>query len=111
MLKRQFLNKLVRDRIPEIIEQAGSRYEIEVMPDADYRVALRQKVIEEAQEVAIATSLDELIKELADLQEVIDALYLVEGIERSNVAQVQKKRREQRGGFSRRFRLIWSEIC
>jgi predicted house-cleaning noncanonical NTP pyrophosphatase (MazG superfamily) len=108
--KRQILNKLVRDRIPEIIEQSGNRYDVEVMSEIDYRAALRQKIIEEAQEVAIAASPDELIKELADLQEVIDAILLAEKIKRSDVDQVQEKRRDQRGGFSRRLKLIWSEV-
>ena len=110
MSKRQILNKLVRDRIPEIIEQSGNRYDVEVMSEIDYRAALRQKIIEEAQEVAIAASPDELIKELADLQEVIDAILLAEKIKRSDVDQVQEKRRDQRGGFSRRLKLIWSEV-
>lgn len=62
----RMVNKLVRDRIPDIIEQSGNRYKAEVMSETDYRRALRQKGIEEAQEVA-AASPDELVEELADL--------------------------------------------
>jgi len=70
---RRDYNKLVRDRIPEIIRSGGKQCGIETMPEAEYRQALLQKLVEEAQEARQAAP-DELITELADLQEVIAAL-------------------------------------
>ncbi|HHP7244920.1 MAG TPA: nucleotide pyrophosphohydrolase [Elainellaceae cyanobacterium] len=67
--------KLVRDRIPDIIRASGKECEIEIMADHEYQQALREKVLEEAQEVADASP-DDLMKELADLYEVIDALII-----------------------------------
>ncbi|MEP0772451.1 nucleoside triphosphate pyrophosphohydrolase [Coleofasciculus sp. FACHB-SPT36] len=60
----QEYNKLVRDRIPEIIHQAGRECKVQVMSEAEYHQALRDKLIEEAQEAAEATAQD-LVKELA----------------------------------------------
>ncbi|MCI0711669.1 MAG: nucleoside triphosphate pyrophosphohydrolase [Chloroflexi bacterium] len=58
-MPRREYNKLVRDNIPEIIAANGQ--------------ALRQKLVEEAQEVLQAKP-DELVNELADVYEVLDAL-------------------------------------
>jgi len=66
-------NKLIRDRIPEIIEESGLQYQTEMLTEEKYRDALFAKLIEEAQEVATAPP-DSLVAELADLYEVIDTI-------------------------------------
>lgn len=108
MSQRKTYNKLVRDRIPEIIRTSGRDCGTKIMSDAEYIQALRDKLIEEAQEAAYAEG-DELIKELADLYEVIDALMLVAGIDRQVVLNRQQERSEKRGGFTEKLRLLWTE--
>jgi predicted house-cleaning noncanonical NTP pyrophosphatase (MazG superfamily) len=76
---RKKYNKLVRDFIPEIIRQSGNQCEVAIMSEAEFSQALREKLLEEAQEAAGASPQD-LVSELADLQEVIDALLAVYGI-------------------------------
>ena len=98
-------NKLVRDRIPEIIKQSGIDCEVAILPDAEYRQALRLKLIEEATEVAEANE-NELVAELADLYEVIDALMLSYGISGDRILDAQAKRRETRGGFAQKIMLL-----
>lgn len=105
---RQEYNKLVRDRIPEIIHRNGRECEVFKMSEAEYRQAVLDKLIEEAQEVAAAAP-QELVTELADLYEVIDAIMTVYGIEQSNVLAEQKQRRTERGGFNKRIRLLWTQ--
>lgn len=107
-MRRIEYNKLIRDRIPEIIEAEGKTCHIETMPEDEYRQALLEKVMEEAQEVA-HTSPDRLVTELADLYEVIDAILATYGIEWEAVRQVQAQRRSGRGGFEQRLRLLWVE--
>ena len=80
MKNETIYNKLVRDRIPEIIHASGMNYEIDTLTDHAYKQALRDKLIEEATEAAQAKG-DDLIKELADLYEVIDALVLAMNID------------------------------
>ncbi|MBW4692629.1 MAG: nucleoside triphosphate pyrophosphohydrolase [Lyngbya sp. HA4199-MV5] len=101
-------NKLVRDRIPEIIRAAGKQCAAEVLSEEDYQQALRQKLIEEAHEAATAIG-DDLIKELTDLYEVIDGLMLVYHVDREAVVKIQEERRAERGGFNERLRLLWVE--
>lgn len=101
-------NKLIRDRIPEIIQSAGKQCATEVLCEEDYQQALRQKLIEEAHEAATAIG-DDLIQELADLYEVIDGLMLVYHVDREAVVKIQEERRAERGGFNKRLRLLWVE--
>lgn len=105
---RKEYNKLVRDRIPEIIQRDGRRYEIRVVSHEEYIHLLKNKLIEEAQEV-VAASDDELIKELADLQEVIDSLVAIKNIDYKSIREKQKERYISRGGFEKRLLLLWTE--
>lgn len=100
-------NKLVRDRIPEVIESEGRRYLIETLSDVEYEQALRDKLIEEAREVAQST--DELAQELADMYEVLDALMALHSLTEEQLRALQAQRRAERGSFSRRIRLVWTE--
>jgi len=105
---RKEYHKLVRDRIPEIIRQSGEHREVVELDASDYQQALRQKLVEEAQEAEIASEGD-LVIELADLCEVMEALMSASGIREETVRQVQAKRRTERGGFTRRLLLLWIE--
>ena len=101
-------NKLVRDRIPEIIGQSGRNYEIEIMDDLEYRHALLAKIAEEAQE-AVEAPPDRLVTELADLYEIIEAVMVAFKLDRAEVMAVKEKRFTERGGFERRIRLLWAD--
>lgn len=85
---KTFQNKLVRDRIPEIIRQSGRECGVETMDEEEFRQALRAKLVEEAQEAAAAIDAD-LVTELADLCEVMDALMVASGIDRETVLKEQ----------------------
>jgi predicted house-cleaning noncanonical NTP pyrophosphatase (MazG superfamily) len=98
-------NKLVCDRIPEIIRRNGDECETDLLAEEDYRAALRKKLIEEAREASSASG-DDLIPELADLHEVLDALLRAYGISDETVQTTQMRRREERGGFDERVRLL-----
>ncbi|MEG4012701.1 MULTISPECIES: nucleoside triphosphate pyrophosphohydrolase [unclassified Microcoleus] len=98
-------HKLVRDRIPEIIRQSGSECEFVILSDAEYRQALRQKLIEEAGEAAEADE-EDLVAELADLYEVIDAVMTSFGISGDRLLAEKIKRREARGSFAKKIMLL-----
>lgn len=104
---RKEYHRLVRDRIPEIINQSGERAAVDALNATEYQQALRRKLVEEAQEAAMASERD-LVIELADLFEVMEALMSTSGTSWEAVRQVQAKRRVERGGFTRRLLLIWT---
>jgi len=105
---RKEYHKLVRDKIPEIIQQSGLKCETLTLSESEYRQALRQKVVEEAQEVAVADE-ENIITELADIYEVIDAIMETYGINRELIIAEQMRRRNERGGFQKRIKLLWTE--
>jgi predicted house-cleaning noncanonical NTP pyrophosphatase (MazG superfamily) len=106
---RTHYGKLIRDRIPEIMDKAGVGYELATLDGDDYHRALREKLLEEAMEVAEAPERSALIAELADVQEVLAALMVAAGVAPAEVAAAQRERRAERGGFERRLELVWTE--
>jgi predicted house-cleaning noncanonical NTP pyrophosphatase (MazG superfamily) len=106
---RKAYNKFVRDHIPDIIRHNGDTCGTEAMTNIEFQQALRQKLVEEAQEVVQAATSQELITELADLYEVIDTLLHYSNMSLDTVKSVQERRRSERGGFSQRIKLLWTE--
>ncbi len=88
-------NKLVRDKIPEILDTKGVAYEKRVATQEEYKVELIKKLREELEEFEVAGD----VEELADIMEVIEALKLLP--EYVDVEEVRKKKKEERGGFER----------
>jgi predicted house-cleaning noncanonical NTP pyrophosphatase (MazG superfamily) len=96
--------KLVRDRIPQIIQSEGGRPITRVLDEASYHQALLAKLIEEAQEASHATASD-LPGELADVLEVLRALTVTAGISWPQLLALAEDKRGRRGGFGRRIFL------
>jgi predicted house-cleaning noncanonical NTP pyrophosphatase (MazG superfamily) len=96
--------KLVRDRIPEIIQCEGHRPVTRVLDEASYRQALLAKLIEEAQEASHATA-GNLPSELADVLEVLRALTVATGMSWPQLLALAEDKRSRRGGFERRIFL------
>ena len=94
-------DKLVRDRIPEIIMAKGEACSFHVATDGEYAGKLYEKLREETEELIR----DRNIGEVADVLEVIDAILLHEGISRDEVESVKRKKSEERGGFSKKIIL------
>ncbi|MGD1713291.1 nucleoside triphosphate pyrophosphohydrolase [Hydrocoleum sp. CS-953] len=105
---RKEYNKLVRDRIPEIIRKSGLECQAVTLSEIEYQQALRRKIIEEAQEVATANNTD-LVIEIADLLEVVDALLKSYGISHHQVGLEQDKKRASKGDFENQTMLLWIE--
>ncbi len=98
-------NKIVRDKIPEIIAKRGEQSEIVNLQGEALITALKQKLVEEAFEALDAKSGDDLVGELADVCEVIDALCSALKVSDSNLAAVQKEKHRKRGGFKKGIML------
>lgn len=96
------VNKLIRDGIPALMSSKGSITHCRKLDDAEFDRELRLKLLEEAQEVLMSTSKEELIGELADLLEVIEALQKLHDIKQEQVLAVKAKKLSKRGGFDKR---------
>ncbi len=93
-------NKLVRDRIPEIIRINGQSCLCRTLNDQEYLDALDAKLSEELSEYLE----DKSMEELADLLEVIRAVIIARGSTYEEVEAIRKAKAETRGGFEKR---IW----
>ncbi len=98
-------NKLVRDKIPKIIENDGETPVVRVLNDNEYKKELEKKLKEEYEEVLLAKDKKERLEELADMLEVIRTLALLEDEDIQSVINIMDKKREKRGGFTKKLFL------
>lgn len=99
-------NKLVRDRIPEIIEKTGKEFSTRILDNAEYILELRKKSFEELQEYMDATNNDDALEELADVLEIIHALAEYHGADFHKVEEIREQKAEKRGGFREKIFLM-----
>lgn len=94
-------NKLVRDKIPEIIEKAGKTCTTEILSDDEYLKMIDAKLDEELAEY----HKDQNIEELADLMEVIYAAAVARGYSIEELEAVRKKKASKGGVFGKKILL------
>ncbi|PSL42562.1 putative house-cleaning noncanonical NTP pyrophosphatase (MazG superfamily) [Salsuginibacillus halophilus] len=101
-------NKLVRDKIPEIIEASGKSHVTEVLSDGDYVKEAQKKLHEELQEYeeAAAVSGEEALDELADIAELLHALTYKHGADPEKLEERRQEKAEKRGGFQDKLFLV-----
>ena len=97
--------KLIRDRIPEIIESKGGKAEIRVLTDEEYPIYLEAKLDEEVEEY----HRDKTAEELADILEVVYALADSIGCSKEELLEIYQRKHDDRGGFEKKLFLIASE--
>lgn len=98
-------NKLVRDKIPEIIEKSGGTAHIRFLSEEEYLLALEHKLDEETGEY----HRDKSLEELADILEVVYALAQAHGCSYEALMAAYHRKHEASGGFRNRVFLISSE--
>lgn len=95
-------NKLVRDRIPEIIEAKGDTCKTEILSDKEYRKLLDTKLNEEVAKYQA----DNNIEEIADILEVIYAIAKSKGYSVADLEKVRSDKAQKRGGFEKKILLV-----
>ena len=94
-------NKLVRDKIPEIIEKAGKKAYTHILSEEEYMTELDKKLGEEFAEYQA----DKSIEELADMLEVMYAIAEARGWSVSELEDVRMGKAQKRGAFDKRIFL------
>ena len=100
----QIYNKLVRDKIPEIIKSNGEEPITRILTDDEYKIELEKKLNEEYQEVLSATGKDR-IEELADMLEIIKYLAKLENVTLDDVIAIANTKSSKRGTFNEKIFL------
>ncbi|MFQ3545762.1 nucleoside triphosphate pyrophosphohydrolase [Halobacillus rhizosphaerae] len=99
-------NKLVRDLIPQIIEDQGKALKAEILYQEDYQTELRTKLQEEVNEYLEADQNDDALEELADVLELMKALAKQHGGTLEDVERIRKEKAGKRGAFEDRVFLV-----
>ncbi|EOO75027.1 MULTISPECIES: nucleoside triphosphate pyrophosphohydrolase [Bacillus cereus group] len=99
-------NKLIRNKIPQIIKANGKTPTTRILPEDEYIKEICKKTQEELTEYIEATTKPDKLEELSDLLELINALAEHEGTTLEEIDAIRKKKAEERGGFQNRVFLV-----
>lgn len=95
-------DKLVRDKIPSVIEAAGKIAVTDTIPREDMQAALDRKLQEEVKEYLESHS----VEEMADVLEVLHGIAFHSGIDWNQIEAERLRKNEERGGFEKGIHLI-----
>lgn len=96
------MGKLIRDKVPQLVREAGGSIETRTLDEPEFDAALRNKLIEEAHEVADAPR-DVLLEELSDVLSVLEELGALHGHSLAAVTDAASAKRRTAGGFDQRL--------
>lgn len=101
----QELPKLIRDKIPELIEKNEGRKAIvrKAKNDKEYLKFVLKKIVEEAVETQNSKTKEDFLNDICDIEELLDELKKVLGIKKGEVVRVRKLKAKKNGGFSKRL--------
>src|SRR5690625_4968147 len=99
-------NKLVRDKIPDIIRNDNKKFTTKILDEKQYTIELKKKLKEELEEYLLASDDFEALGELADILELIRTLSETHGENFAKVELIRQEKAKKRGGFKERVFLI-----
>jgi predicted house-cleaning noncanonical NTP pyrophosphatase (MazG superfamily) len=102
----EIYNKLVRDKIPDLIKKNGESCKVEILEQEAFIVALKKKLQEEVDEYLTSQHEEEAIEELADILEIIHSLAQTHHQTMNEVEKVRQIKYKERGGFNKKYYLI-----
>ena len=105
---KHIYNKLIRDRIPEIIENDHKTCATRILNDEEYLKCLKSKLLEECHEAMNAEG-EDIKKEIADVLEVLEALENTLHIDYQEVLSIKQKKAHSNGAFDKKIYLEYVE--
>ena len=104
-MKRKTYNKLIRDKIPEIIKRDNAIPKISILNDEQFAMALKEKLVEEAKELLEAKTSEEILNELSDVLELVESITTNNKLTITEVEKQKLVKKEKRGGFEKKLFL------
>ncbi|MBX4215516.1 nucleoside triphosphate pyrophosphohydrolase, partial [Candidatus Parcubacteria bacterium] len=98
-------NKLVRDRIPEIIKRNGGVPSIGKLSSKRFIAELKKKLFEEGKELVEAKEKKDIAEELSDVLEILMAMATGAKLSWPTIEKIRKEKKKKRGGFDKRIPL------
>jgi predicted house-cleaning noncanonical NTP pyrophosphatase (MazG superfamily) len=110
-MKRYQFNKLVRSKLPARMTDEGMVINGCALADEEYVMQLKRKLMEEAEEVSLSTTRENLVVELADVMEVMHALTKAASIDLSEVEAARLEKRDANGDFHADHYINYVEVA
>lgn len=104
-MTRKIYNKLIRDKIPEIIKKDNAVPKVLELDDKQFAIRLKEKLMEEVKELIEAKTEKEILNELVDVFEVLESIALNNHITIADIKKQKEKKKIQRGGFDKKLFL------
>jgi predicted house-cleaning noncanonical NTP pyrophosphatase (MazG superfamily) len=102
MIRTFVFNKLIRDKMYEMMKSQGAKIEvIDIKSQKEAIGYFQSKLMEEAEEVSTANIIDEILEEMADCIEVINGFLKLLNISKDSLEAIRKKKYDERGGFEK----------
>ena len=98
-------NKLVRDNIPQIIKESGKECNIHILSNDQFKIELKKKLVEEANELLHAKNYEESIEELADIYEVLETILIEEKYDLLDIKKKRIQKNMSKGSFEEKIFL------
>lgn len=106
---RKTYNKLVRDNIIDIILKDNGTPSFKTLNNDDFKFALKEKFLEESKELKEATTKEDIINELSDILELVNALANISDINLDDLENKRLEKRNKKGGFDKKIFLEYSD--
>ena len=104
-MNRKTYNKLIRDKIPEIIKKNGAIPKVSVLDEEKFKVALKEKLVEEASELLEAKTNEEVLNELSDVLQLLESIAQNNNTTIAEVEKQKEKKKQERGAFEKKLFL------
>ena len=108
--RRFYFNKMIRDRVPQMMEKAGIQVVGHTMNQDEYEQRLKAKLVEEIEEVCVATTQKDVSEEIGDVLEVLKALAQYHHLDFSKVVASAEQKTAEKGGFFTPLCIDYIEI-
>ncbi len=108
-MARQQYQKLIRDKIPQIIKDDNAQPKVRELNSKEFISALKDKVLEEAQELKDTKNKKELLNELADLLQLITTLAKNHNFSLDKVEKKMLQKAKERGAFQKKLFLEYTD--
>ena len=92
-------NKIIRDKLPEIISQGGIDVVYKNIEGKDLLKKLKDKLLEETQEAVSSVGQLQIMEELADILEVIHGICFTMQVDIDTIEELRREKFDKRGGF------------
>lgn len=109
--KRFLVDKLDRDKVVENAAKKGCTVKYHTVDDnEEFLDALTQKMVEELEELFECETKEQVINELADLEEVMDEFKKLVKVEQSDIDALRKQKCADEGGFKKRIYFEYIDV-